>query len=266
MSIPLDETPKRRPPSADPGMVIWRYIDVYSFLTLMHDQCLAFHQFKGLQRDDEREGMVPDGFWESMPEYEIETAKKHEESNLGALLEFSYANCWNMGECENALMWKAYAPDGVAIRTTVGKFEIALRGVKWSEGGGSRQQLTIEYADNWEELRRKGYRYDGIPLNVLFLHLKRRAFAGEAEVRFSVQPHAHFPQRADGTFMSADRRKCKEWCSVTFETLGWIDEVVTAPSVLGWAAKPISRLAEERGLNFRRSGLSKREAPRERPG
>src|SRR5438552_2101048 len=152
------ETPKRRPPPAEPGTVIWRYINVYSFLTLMNDQCLAFHQFRALRGNDEREGMVPEGFTEDV-------ITSNSEDNRDRLLHFTYANCWNMSECENALMWKAYAPQGVAIKTTVGKFADAkiaeLRGVEWSKGGGVRQQLTIVYADNWSELEEKGYRDDG---------------------------------------------------------------------------------------------------------
>lgn len=226
----------------------------------MNDQCLSFHQFKRLQDKDEREGMVPEGFWESMQQSD---SKPNAEENREKLLYFTYANCWSMSEHENVLMWKAHAPDGVAIKTTVGKLMGAeiTKFIDTELKGGSflkLEQLTIEYADNWKELEEKGYRHDEIPLNVLFLHLKQKAFHSEAEVRFRVSPPANFPQRPDGTFTSANPANCPHWCPIVFKTLGWINEVVTAPSTSDWAAKPISRIAKEKGLNFRPSGISLR--------
>ena len=34
------------------------------------------------------------------------------QGNLYKLRRFCYANCWNMSDAEDALMWKAYAPIG----------------------------------------------------------------------------------------------------------------------------------------------------------
>ncbi len=99
-----------------------------------------------------------------------------------------------------------------------------------------------------------GYSHDGIPLNVLFLHLKLKDnFSWEAEVRFRVQPPAKFPLRPDGGWDSARPEECEEWYPLTFATLDWIDEVVTAPSLQVWAA--IGELANEKGLTFRRSSF-----------
>jgi hypothetical protein len=261
MSLPLDDVPKQRPPCADPATVIWRYMGVPRFETLIHDQSLSFHQFKKLQDADQREGMIPDGFWEDTQQAEQEWKEKidrHREDQLG----FAYANCWNMGGCENSLMWKAYAPQGVAIRTTVGKLTgAAITKVMETDFKGNDapkiEQLTIEYADDWSELEVKDYHKDPPPL-VLFLHLKRRAFACEAEVRFRILPHPEFRRQPDGT-VSAKREDCPEWCPVKFKALDWIDEVVTAPSMKAEAAESIDRLARERGLNFRHSALSFRE-------
>jgi hypothetical protein len=176
--------------------------------------------------------------------------QENAEGNLRSLRHFYYASCWNMSAGENALMWKAYAPSGVAIRTTVGK----LLDAKVTAPDARMGQSTIEYADHWSELEARGYHHDLIPLNWLFLHSKRKAFASEAEVRFHIQPPAKFGLRA-GQPISANPDDCPPWCPVTFETLGWIDQVVVAPSTTDWAAKPIGRLTKEKGLNFTRSGL-----------
>jgi hypothetical protein len=228
---------------------------VPAFLNLMNDQCLMFHQFKELQVSDAREGMVVPGFWESLQSRFQEgegfkELQEQAEGNLRKLRHFYCASCWSMSDGENALMWKAYARSGVAIRTTVGK----LLDAKITAPDARIGQSTVEYADHWSELEARGYRHDLIPLNWLFLHSKRKAFASEAEVRFHIQPPAKFRQRA-GQPISANPDECSPWCPVTFETLDWIDQVVTAPSTTDFAAKPISRLAKEKGLNFVQSGV-----------
>jgi hypothetical protein len=257
-----DEIPKKmRPLCADLDTPIWRYASVHAFLTLINGQCLTFHQFKRLQESDVREGMVPEGFWESMQDADI---KSNSEDNRERLLRFTYANCWNMSEHENALMWKAYAPQGVAIKTTVGKLmgaEITqIMNTKLKGQSATKiEQLTIEYADNWRELEEKGYCHNEIPLNVLFLHLKRKAFCSEAEVRFRIQAPEPFPPQPGGGFVSPNPGDCPPWCPVIFKTLDWIDRVVTAPSTSDWAVKPIRQIAEQKGLDFRPSEISFRE-------
>lgn len=219
-----------------------------------------FHQFKQLQEADAREGMVVEGFWDSIQSGDI-GLKEEGEKNLELLLRFKYASCWNMSDHENALMWKAYAPGGVAVKTIVGKLmdakiaKVMNTDLKGDGGEPKIEQLTIEYADNWKELEAKGYRNDGIPLNVLFLHSKRNAFRSEAEVRFCIGSPENFPVQPDGGYVSPNPDDRPHWCPVTFETLDWIDQVVTAPSTSDWAAKPIGRLAKEKGLSFAQSGI-----------
>lgn len=217
-----------------------------------------FHQFIRLRDNDKREGMVPNDFWDSMPE--DKSLRENAEENLSKLLFFTYANCWNMDERENALMWKAYAPGGVAIQTTVGKLmDAKLARVMSTDSKGNGwpkiEQCTIEYADSWAELKEKGYRHNDIPLNFLFLHLKRKAFRGEAEVRFRIQSPENFPVQANGSFITPKPEDAPHWCPVTFKTLDWIDQVVTAPSTSEWATKPIQRAAEKKRVRFSASGI-----------
>jgi hypothetical protein len=249
-----DFSGQKRPKSAASSTIIWRYVAVPDFLNLMNDQCLGFHQFKELQDSDAHEGMVVPGFWESVQSHfdgeSIKALQESGEGNLYRLRHFYYASCWNMSDGENALMWKAYAPKGVAIKTSVGK----LMSAKLTAPNATIGQSTIEYADHWSELEARGYVHDQMPLNWLFLHAKRKAFTSETEVRFHVQPPAKFIQRA-GSPISANPDDCSPWCLVTFETLDWIDQVVTAPSTSNWDAKPIKRLAEEGNLDFAQSGI-----------
>ncbi len=263
--MPKDSTTKMAPPKAPPDATIWRYTSIHALLTLLTDHTLMFHQFKKLQDSDAREGMTVSGFWDSIERHQdrdITNLRNSAEDNRERLLYFTYASCWNMGNYESALMWKGYAPGGIAIKTTVGDLEAApiarLMGENQSgSSGASLGQLTIEYADNWEELEVKGYAHDSTPLNRLFLHLKRNAFKSEAEVRFEVMPPippGEYQRQPDGSYLGDVTRR-PEWCPVAFEDLGWVRQIVAAPSTPKWAAAPLKRLTEGKGISFAVSGI-----------
>jgi hypothetical protein len=213
-----------------------------------------FHQFKKLEESDAREGMAIEGFWQSMPDAGDDWKKKSDEI-LQDLRYANYASCWNMSDIENALMWRGYARQGIAIKTTVDQLKRA------EQEGDEQLSLRgneIVYADNWPELEAQGYRHNDIPLNVLFLHTKRKAFAGEHEVRFRVQlSAASFPQilKVPGKPHPDLAKICPHWLAVTFVKLDWINEVVAESSIPAWAVSTIRQLTEAQGPKFRQSGV-----------
>jgi hypothetical protein len=251
---------KTGPLAPKPNTRIWRYMSLHAFLTLATDRYLMFRQFKELQNSDAREGMVPDGFWESMldfyreqqPQADITEFRQRSETTLNKLRCFGYASCWSMSAGENALMWKAYAPQGIAVRTTVKKF----RNAKQPAGNElSIRAHKMEYADHWSDLRKCGYWHTGIPLNRLFLHTKRRAFVSERAVRFSIAPAFPFLMAPDGTAVPPDPNKCPPWFPVRFENLNWIEEVVAESSIPNWAVETIRKLADQQNIKFRGSEI-----------
>jgi hypothetical protein len=256
----LPEKMKTVPPPADPNTTIWRYTNIKAFETLMTDKCLMFHQFKELQESDEREGMVPEGFWESMmkflreqnPEEDAGKLREMGEAALDKIRCFEYASCWIMSDAESAQMWKDFAPRGIAIRTTVGRFTDAKKTAP--NPPGIRSQI-IEYADHWSELEARGYRHNGVSLNRLFLHTKRKKFAHENEIRFRVHPAPTFRKTQDGNLASANPSECKPWCPVVFQTLDWIEEIVAASSISLQDAESMRQCVEQKGLTFMRSRL-----------
>jgi hypothetical protein len=263
--MPGDFVPKMAPPKASPDATIWRYTSIHALLTLLTDHTLMFHQFKKLQDNDAREGMTVLGFWDSIERQQngdASSLRDSAENNRERLLYFTYASCWNMAEYESALMWKGYAPGGIAVKTTVGDLEATpiARLMDENQTNLSRaklRQLTIEYADNWNELEAKGYAHDGIPPNRLFLHLKRNAFKSEAEVRFEVMPaipSGEYQRQPDGRYLGDVTRR-PEWCPVVFEDLGWVRQIVAAPSTPKWAAAPLERLTKDKGISFTVSGI-----------
>jgi hypothetical protein len=248
------------PPTPKANTTIWRYMSVLGFLDLMNDRSVSFRQFKDLEQLDAFEGRVIEGFWESMAEMkgcdpkDARLAAEIEENRvrLDTIRCLNYASCWIMAKAENALMWKAYAPGGVAVRTTIGKFKNAKQETEDARSRLSMQAQGIVYGDNWKEVSRR-FRHDGIILNRLFLHTKRRAFSAEREVRFSVWPYG-FSQAFSGGWAPPDPSKCASRFSVRFKNLNWIDEIVLERSI-GWAVNRLGELASENGLDLRVSGI-----------
>jgi Protein of unknown function (DUF2971) len=259
---------KTAPPIPKSNTTIWRYMSRRAFLQLVTNRRLMFHRFKELQTIDAREGMVVPGFWRSVLEYmqairpypvDLGNSRRINEAILDRLRCLTYASCWNMAKHENNLMWKAYAPKGVAIRTTIEKFRNAPQ-------QNQNEPLTIElqkivYADNWRQLDQRGYRHSEKAQNMLFLHTKRRAFSSEREIRFRITPFGPDrgeigwgPDHITVTF-SYPLPACPEWFPVVFENLDWIEEVVAESSISSRAASTIRREVKQHNLKFRVSDL-----------
>jgi hypothetical protein len=146
--------------SPKPGTRVWRYMNSHGFLTLTVNRRPMFRQSKELEKIDRQEGMIPDKFWESWEEWtrkqdpteDIREARKTAERSLSRLRHFQYVSCWTAGKIESALMWMAYAPRGVAVRTTIG----ALKGAPLTniDHCGPIQSKVMVYADNWPDLER----------------------------------------------------------------------------------------------------------------
>jgi len=244
---------KKGPPIPSGNTTIWRYTSLHAFLTLLIERRLMFHQFKKLQESDAREGMAIEGFWDSMPA-RIGDMKDKSEQILDDLLQVCYASCWSMSEIENALMWRGFARQGIAIKTT-------FEQLRKAEQEGDEQSIRgheIIYADNWAELEAQGYCHNEIPLNRLFMHTKRKAFADEREARFQVQlSAASFPAilKIPGKPHPDLTKICRPWIPVTFAKLDWINEVVAESSIPDWAVGTIRQLVEAQGLKFRQSGI-----------
>lgn len=233
-------------------------MNVYEFLVLIRHKQLIFRRFKELVDSDTHEGQVPPGFLESwkkeimkqnpdkagLRNWERKSLKTFENLQLSL-----YASCWNRpgdnSSRESALMWKAYAPRGIAIKSEVGKLLAAkVRNIPEMDGISLRCERIV-YADHWNQLMKRGVRHGGIFMGRLFLHAKRKAFADENEVRFSFQ----LP------FRYWNARFRPSWFGVCFEDLNWIDEVVAESSLAEWAVQIVEQLVRPHGLRFSRSRI-----------
>lgn len=242
------------PPIPKANTVIWRYMSLHAFLTLLTERRLMFRQFKELEESDRHEGRSIEGFWETVPDDMIDL-KERSKKTREKLRYCCYASCWSMSEIESALMWSGYARQGVAIKTTVKQLREAQRDTTEQM---SIQAAEIVYADNWTELQAQGYHHNGIPLNRLFMHTKRKAFTDEREARFSVQLNGSthpalikYPDRLPPDYAQI----CRPWFPITFTKLDWINKVVAESSIPEWAVATLRQMVEAQGLEFQQSGI-----------
>ena len=143
---------KTAPPPPKSNTTIWRYMSRRAFLQLVTERRLTFHRFKELQNIDAREGMVVPGFWRSVWEYkqarlpfpvDLGASRQINEAILDRLRCLTYANCWNMAKQEDNLMWKAYAPKGIAIRTTIANLRMLLNKAGMSDSPSNYKRLFM---------------------------------------------------------------------------------------------------------------------------
>ena len=235
-------------------------MSVVEFLTLVTRRQLIFRQFRGLERNDRAEGKIPDGFWETFERdavaagataSEILETRRKAETSLERLRCFRYVSCWTMGTSENALLWQVYAPQGIAVRTRVGKLRTAP--LASAVADICIYSTGMEYADDWSELEAQGFQHYGVVPNKLFLHTKRTLFAGENEVRFYIDPPAVYELDETGA-PTADPDKAALWYAIEFANLRWVEEIVADSSLPVWAAQTLAEFVQPLGLRFRQSG------------
>lgn len=168
------------PQPDDLNSVIWRYMDVDKFESLVSGRCLYMARADLL--GDDHEGTTPSAelaHWRMLAEQaKDEHQRRTIEHNSAELSEYAevfrksyYVSCWYMAYDENVAMWDRYVktPDSVAIKTS------------YSILRGQLQRMIVELG----VVRYIDYESQPLPsLNLLqrITH-KRHFFADEREVR-----------------------------------------------------------------------------------
>ena len=108
-------------PQHDRNDTIWRYMDLWRFC--MMTQSASLWLSRADRFDDVFEGSISEvtnQFLTYGPDVTEETIERIKRSKI-KLKQWTYVTCWQRAEDESALMWSAYAPQGVAVRTTYAK-------------------------------------------------------------------------------------------------------------------------------------------------
>lgn len=164
---------------------LWRFLDFTKLVDLLDKRALFF--CRSDRFEDPYEGSYPAKFLLRQGEVARRYEEKHNYTPPHCVPEFrkklrEYVaiNCWHMNEHESAAMWSLYlkSDEGVAIRTTRKRLEIALKGAHesldaddiWLVG-----TVPVRYVDFQEDDPNLG--------DIGAFSLKRKSFEHERELR-----------------------------------------------------------------------------------
>lgn len=212
---------------------IWRYMSPMECLTLVTQQCLMFRKLIRMRDSDRAEGMSPNGY---------EDLGKSESNDMDQFLSNRWGACWMRNAEENALMWRAYAPRGVAIKATVGGLLGAINEAKDRPPLKSDvEALEMLYHDEWDEVLKSldetGFEVPDHPhlkriRNYLLLaRIKRKAFAVENEIRFLAEPTVALASEWKERATTNERPIFPDWLTMPVDDLHWIEKLVVDESV-----------------------------------
>ena len=121
------------PQPEDPGISIWRYMDLDKFAWMLQREALYFARGDLLQQGDPYEGYITKTMAKERDQELVDLIRPNivnppDEADraMGEMLSgvrqgereavrFFYASCWHMSPYESAAMWKLYAPRGLSI-------------------------------------------------------------------------------------------------------------------------------------------------------
>ena len=239
----------------DDNRIIWRYLDFPKFLDILDRKIQFFPRADRL--GDPFEGSYPkasvDFMNENLDKYFYGEFTKYLFDKIGAPKALARArrfwrkyvaiSCWNMSDEESAALWKLYCgvSDGIAIKSTVGRFKESVK--------GEVRDIHIG------EVNYINYLTDSIPLNnTLYPFLcKRRSFAYENELRavislpmFSYKNEVLKIRNMNGYYVSIDPNLL-------------IDMIFISPTSPGWFKPLVESILSKYGLIKKvvRSDLSK---------
>ena len=174
----------------DQNCILWRYMDLTKFLSLIENRCLVFPRAD--QFNDPYEGA-----WSRAGVLQLRDAVAKREvpqnavdlllKNIDVFRRQMFISCWFASEHESAAMWKLYlqSPEGIAIKTDYDTLTAALE-----KSPRTIRTTMVKYVD-----------YEKVPIAfgnffVPFVH-KRLSFAHEKELRAIIYSKENKPQIPD---------------------------------------------------------------------
>lgn len=168
----------------DDGSVIWRFLDLAKFISLLKDKALYMtradrfeDQFEGavcsLKDSEKYDDALTDYYSECLDGKPVsEQLIQNEHYAIQMIRKNSFLSCWFEGSYESIAMWKLYASGkdakGVAVKTSVGRLKKAIgRNVEVG------RIAYIDYSKEWPNANEALWR-------------KRLSFEYEHEVRVRI--------------------------------------------------------------------------------
>lgn len=100
--------------------VVWRYMNLPKFISILEDKKLYFPSLKKLSNSDKFEGLYPNFDVKSIPLFRELKEKINDGRDFARnYRQHCYVNCWHMNDSESLAMWKVYSgsEESIAIKT-----------------------------------------------------------------------------------------------------------------------------------------------------
>jgi hypothetical protein len=211
--------------------VIWRYMDLAKFVSMLKERGLFFASVATLAKIDKWEAAFP-----------VEFLLAHERGSLTdphgpaakrqAVLSRTCINCWHENPQESAAMWKLYSSGAytIAVKSTVQGLRDALS--KWVV-----EIFSVDYIDYSKE--RKAWNNLDSPL----FH-KRKSFEHEKELRAVVQTPSPCPHDKAGLVIETNLSALLQEVYISPHDPPWLLDVVKSLlDKYGWGAVPVTNSA-----------------------
>lgn len=240
--------------------IIWRYMTLESFVSLISNSSLSFCRYDKLKAIDPYEC--------SLSKYELEQddfrfkavekilnmiGNKNLKGNIEIIREVTnrnideedkgtFINCWHMNFYESVAMWDSFtnSKTGIAIKTTLG----ALKKSLLTEHNLSFR--PVEYLDlnnykgsTYKVLRKTKYFEHENELRVYFHYVNEREFK-EEEFKIDNRKEIH-------TIMKINN---PERIEIKVNLNNLISEVIISPKADGWFINMVDKLLQDYNLNF----------------
>lgn len=223
----------------DPTNVLWRYMDLSRFLSLLEER--ALHFARADQMSDRWEGSYSPVNVALRPSLYGDVWEKHGDMMKGYRGYFRqrmHMSCWHEAEEESAAMWELYQREGrgVAIRTTWDDLTASLGSDRAILGG------RIAYVDYKSTFIPEGNSY------AAFMH-KRQSFSHEKEVRLLMMSGTSGPHPTEaGT--SIDTGPEGPVIPIPVDITRLIGAIYIAPDAPAWFGDLVRKVVRRYGHDF----------------
>ncbi|MBL4809605.1 MAG: DUF2971 domain-containing protein [Phycisphaerales bacterium] len=231
--------------------VIWRYLEPLKLASMVLNSSLYCHRINLLE--DAFEGTVPDKVAEYLTYLypyapDVVPAEKQLESlrrRLGYINATTYVNSWCMREDEDVLLWRMYAENGFAIRSTVGELVESLR--TEHEYDVLLTALRVKYVDmknvNAETVK---HFIDSEGLGSACF-VKHVAYQNENEIRLLAHCDCC---SSDSSFVPGNYEGFQPSCvQIPVDTRVLIKDVVASPRIPQWQTDTMGNFLQRLGLD-----------------
>jgi hypothetical protein len=204
----------------DPDTVIWRYLDLPKFISLLEKQALFFSTIGHLRQSDKHEGTY------NQATIDAASQKQFSIHDIGSGLlrsfgKFVAVNCWHINPIESVAMWDVYlrSGEGIAIKSTFQRLVDSFAVSQKPEIMIGKVHYLSD-TDLIPEPEAKG-------INVLNSYLwKRMSFQFEQELRAVVLGSPEDFHKHIGIYVPVNLNLLVEEIVISPKTARWIGELI----------------------------------------